>query len=127
MKPSETKGLRSHEDVLEAIVKTIDIPENLDHLARERYQSIGNWLDRDASTIKQYDPEVSPQGSFLLGTVIRPIGDADEYDIDLVCTLKSRKQDFSMAKLKGAVGTEIIRYAEAAKMKNEPEDRRRCG
>lgn len=126
MNPTKTKELRSHEDVLEAIAEAIDIPEHLEQVARERYQSIGNWLDRDASTIKQYDPEVSPQGSFLLGTVIRPVGDADEYDIDLVCRLNATKQDLSMAELKKAVGVEIVGYATAHRMEKEPEDGRRC-
>lgn len=126
MNTTKTKELRSHEDVLEAIAEAIDIPEHLEQVARERYQSIGNWLDRDASTIKQYDPEISPQGSFLLGTVIRPVGDADEYDIDLVCRLNATKQDFSMAELKKAIGAEIVGYATAHRMEKEPEDGRRC-
>lgn len=126
MSQTKTKDLRSHEDVLEAIAEAIDIPDHLNEVARDRYQSIGNWLDRDASTIKQYDPEISPQGSFLLGTVIRPIGDLDTYDIDLVCRLNATKQDFSMAELKKAVGAEIIGYATAHRMEKEPEDGRRC-
>ena len=126
MNTTKTKKLRSHEDVLEAIAEAIDIPKHLEQVARDRYQSIGNWLDRDASSIKQFDPEVSPQGSFLLGTVIRPVGDADEYDIDLVCRLNATKQDFSMGELKKAVGVEIAGYATAHKMGKEPEDGRRC-
>jgi len=126
MNTPANKMLKNHEDVLEAIAEAIDIPEHLDQVARERYQSIGRWLDRENSTIKQYDPEVSPQGSFLLGTVIRPIGDADQYDIDLVCTLNGSKTEFSMASLKEAVGDEIIAYADTHGMKNKPEDGRRC-
>ena len=34
-----------------------------------------------------YNPEIYPQGSFLLGTVTRPLSDAEEYDIDLVSEL----------------------------------------
>lgn len=120
------KKLKSHEEVLEAIAEAIDIPEYLDEIARKRYASIGDWLDRKDSSIRRYDPEVSPQGSFLLGTVIRPVGDSDEYDVDLVCTLNVTKDDFTMAELKEAVGAEIKSYAKANAMKNEPEDGRRC-
>ena len=120
------KELRSHDDVLEAIAETIDIPEHLHKFANKRYKEIGKYLDRDDSKIKQYNPKISPQGSFLLGTVIRPVSDNDEYDIDLVCTLNATKQDFTMAGLKDAVGFEVIGYAKDRGMKNEPKNKRRC-
>ena len=123
---SNKKKLHSHNDVLEAIAEAIDIPEHLYEVACKRYQAIGNWLERDDSTIKQYNPKISPQGSFLLGTVIRPINDMDEYDIDLVCTLDATKQSFTMAALKRAVGVEVIGYTEAHNMKEKPKDKRRC-
>lgn len=126
MNATEDRKLTSHEDVLEAIAEAIDIPEHMEEKARGRYQAIGRWLDRDNSSIKQFDPEISPQGSFLLGTVIRPIGDADSYDIDLVCTLNGTKDVFSMAALKKSVGTEIVGYAQANSMNKAPEDGRRC-
>ena len=126
MNSTNDKKLQSHEDVLEAIADTIDVPEHLDQIARNRYRSLGEWLERDSSTIKQFAPDISPQGSFLLGTVIRPIGDTDEFDLDLVCTLNGAKSDFTMADLKNAVGTEIKSYAQANNMHNDPEDGRRC-
>ena len=120
------KELRSRDDVLEAIAEEIDIPEHLYKIADKRYKEIGKHLDRDDSKIKQYNPKISPQGSFLLGTVIRPVSDNDEYDIDLVCTLNATKQDFTMAELKHVVGVEVISYANARGMKNGPKDNRRC-
>lgn len=126
MNATTDRKLTNHEDVLEAIAETIDIPEHMEKKARDRYQAIGRWLDRNNSSIKQFDPEISPQGSFLLGTVIRPIGDADSYDIDLVCTLNGTKDVFSMAVLKKSVGTEIVDYANASSMNKAPEDGRRC-
>ena len=59
-----TKKLKNHNDVLEALAAAIDIPEYLDELARNRFRSLGDWLDREQSSIKQYDPSISPQGSF---------------------------------------------------------------
>lgn len=126
MNSKNPKELNSHEDVLEAIAEAIDIPEHMEQIARDRYQSLGAWLDRAESTIKKFDPDISPQGSFLLGTVIRPVGDADEFDIDLVCKLKGTKFEFSMASLKETVGAEIKSYAQAHGLENEPEDGRRC-
>ena len=125
MNSIETKGLRSHDDVLRAIAEAIDIPDHMGKLARERYESLGKWLDREESAIRKYEPEIFPQGSFLLGTAIRPIGDADEYDIDLVCRLNATKHDFTMKSLKDAVGKEIREYATKNGM-SEPENGRRC-
>lgn len=118
--------IKNHEDFLDATADAIGIsPEMAEH-AISRYKSIGDWFDRIASTITQYNPQVYSQGSFLLGTVIRPIGDADEFDIDLVCRLEGNTYDFSMQELKNLVGVELISYAETHSMKHEPEDKRRC-
>jgi len=118
--------IRDHESYLNEVADAIGISADMAERAVSRYKSIGEWLDRKASKIAQYDPHVYTQGSFLLGTVIRPIGDADEFDIDLVCKLNGNNYDFSMAELKQAVGSELHEYANAHSMKNEPEDKRRC-
>lgn len=122
----KAKSLQSHDDVLSAIADGIDIPEHLEDSARSSYKSIGEWLERESSTLRQYAPEISPQGSFLLGTVTRPVGDTDDYDIDVVCKLNAAKSDFTMAQLKAAVGAEIKSYAKAHGMNYEPIDGRRC-
>ncbi|WP_299882260.1 hypothetical protein [uncultured Sulfitobacter sp.] len=67
------KQISNHEEVLEAIAEALDIPEHLDALARKRYKSLGEWLERPQSGIRQFEPEIYPQGSFALGTVIRLI------------------------------------------------------
>lgn len=118
--------LQDHNDVLEKIAEILDIPESMLEKAIRSYQSMGNWLGRPESTLAQFDPMVSPQGSILLGTVIRPITDKDEFDVDLVCTLNATKRDFTQKSLKSAVGHEVELYAKSQKMKNPPEDGRRC-
>ncbi|WP_368514732.1 cyclic GMP-AMP synthase DncV-like nucleotidyltransferase [Rhizobium sp.] len=40
------------------------------------------------STVRQYDPQVYCQGSFRLGTAIRPLTDDEEYDVDSVCEFR---------------------------------------
>lgn len=117
---------KTHDDVLEEIAKALDIPEAQYEAAVSRYQSIGEWLDRKESTLAQYDPEISPQGSFLLGTVTRPLGDGDVYDVDLVCLLKALKQNITQKALKEAVGLEVAAYAKARNMLKQPEEHRRC-
>jgi hypothetical protein len=116
----------THDDVLEEIAEALDIPPTKLEEAKERYESLGAWLDRPESTLSAYDPEITPQGSILLGTVTRPLTQAEEYDIDLVCLLKASKFDFTQKSLKEAVGHEVLLYARAHNMDKKPDERRRC-
>lgn len=116
--------LRTHDDVLVALAEAIDIPDHLFEKATSRYQAIGRHLEQ--SSLSQYAPQISPQGSMLLGTVIRPLDDTDEFDIDLVCKLEANKKTFTQQSLKASVGEEIKAYAKANSMQNPPEEGKRC-
>ena len=80
------------------IASNLDISETMREKAETSYRAVGQWLGDcdDDSEVK-----IMPQGSFYLGTVIRPVSDADEYDIDLVCLLKNAKLSFSFETAKG--------------------------
>ena len=73
--------------LLEIIVEHIDVPKSYYDKAAERHTSLGKWLHRKESKVAAFDPDVRPQGSFRYGTVIRPVNDGDEYDLDNVCLL----------------------------------------
>ncbi|MCB1781664.1 MAG: nucleotidyltransferase [Candidatus Competibacteraceae bacterium] len=120
------KIARTHDDVLEEIAAALDIPPSKFEEAKERYEALGAWLDSPESTLSAYDPTITPQGSFLLGTVTRPLTEAEEYDVDLVCLLKASKTDFTQKSLKETVGVEIRAYARAHDMEKKPEEGRRC-
>lgn len=122
----DRKIAQSHDDVLEEIADALDIPTSKFEEAKSCYEAIGDWLDRDESSLAAYDPAISPQGSFLLGTVTRPLTETEEYDVDLVCLLKASKTDFTQKSLKEAVGHEVALYALAQNMKNPPKEGRRC-
>ena len=126
MTAHDTKIAKSHDDVLEEMADALDIPPSKFEEAKSRYESIGEWLDRPESSLAQYDPAISPQGSFLLGTVTRPLTDKEEYDVDLVCLLKASKAKFTQKSLKDAVGCEVASYAKARNMTKPPEEGRRC-
>lgn len=126
MAANDCKIAQTHDDVLEEIADALDIPPSKFEEAKRRYEAIGDWLDRDESSLAAYDPAISPQGSFLLGTVTRPLTETEEYDVDLVCLLKASKTDFTQKSLKEAVGREVALYARAQNMKNLPEEGRRC-
>ncbi|MFN8439233.1 MAG: nucleotidyltransferase [Caldilineaceae bacterium] len=112
-------------NIFEKLANWLDIPDSHFERAEQRYQSVGEWLNRDKSFIAQYEPSVFPQGSIRLGTVIKPLSNEDEYDIDLVCKLNASKEEFSQKTLKNLVGLELDMYVEAHNMASPKEERRR--
>lgn len=108
------------------IAESLDISEACFKEAEERYRAVGKWLERDGSIVEKYNPAIYTQGSFRLGTVIKPITDEEKYDIDLVCELNLTKKQVSQKLLKDLVGIEIRSYARANTMKNPAEEARRC-
>ncbi len=113
--------------LLEVIAKELDIPESYFKQAVERYESIGEWLERDKSIVTQFRPEIYPQGSFLLGTVTKPVSDLDEYDLDFVSELKSlEKTPITQEQLKNLVGDEIKSYANSHNIKSPVKESKRC-
>ncbi len=113
-------------DILRNLTEWLDIPETYFERAESRYQAIGEWLSRPKSTILIYNPDVFSQGSFSLGTVIRPVTNEDDYDIDLVCKLHTEKSDLSQERLKDLVGQELKSYVTARRMSSPATERRRC-
>lgn len=112
---------------LESLAEELEISDTRYEQAEERYQSLGRWLNRDASTLKKYGPTVYVQGSFGLGTVIKPLHADVEYDIDAVCELKLLdKSHLPQATLKTMVGNEIESYRRAQNMPKPLRDGRRC-
>lgn len=111
-------------DYIERLAAELDVPSSRYEEATRRYHSLGDWLGRDASTLKDFSPEVYVQGSFRLGTPIRPVNDEEHYDIDLVCELSLGKGHVSQRELKAMLGKEMSLYAEAYRMKEVSEGRR---
>lgn len=80
---TEKKKLLEH--FLIKIADNLDISTTMRDKAERSYRAVGEWLGNCSEST---DIHITPQGSFYLGTVIRPVSDKDEYDIDLVCLLK---------------------------------------
>lgn len=87
----------------------LDIPPALRAAATLEYERVGNWLAAHADGNAGW--KVYPQGSFLLNTVVRPVGQ-DEYDIDTVCRREIEKSATTQAELKFEVGEALERYVE---------------
>lgn len=118
---------KSAQDYLEALAEELEISETRYDQAHDRYQSLGKWLNRDVSSIKQYVPSIYAQGSFALGTVIRPYTDAEKYDVDVACELKRlSKSEFTQEQLKNLLGNEIEAYRRANNMIKPLKEKRRC-
>lgn len=94
--------------LLQGLAEALDISETQHEAAVEHYKAVGDWLNQSDSPIADHDPQIFPQGSFRLGTMIKPINDTDDYDIDLVCEMKRlSKDDVSQKTLKDMVGDRL--------------------
>ena len=69
---------------LDQFLKAIQVPQSKYEAANTSFKSICDWFQRDESTIRSELLESFLQGSFRLGTAIRPTTDEDDYDLDIV-------------------------------------------
>jgi hypothetical protein len=112
--------------VLEELAAALDIPPGKYRAAVERFTAVGNWLDAVNSPLKRYRPRVFPQGSFRLGTVVRPVarGREADYDIDLVCCLDAAQSGLEPRELKHLIGNRLKENATYREMLDK--EGRRC-
>lgn len=112
-------------DLLIDLIKLIEIPPSYYQLARDRYDSLGRFLD-ESPVLAGFNPQVYPQGSFQYGTVIRPILVTEEYDLDLVCQIEATKAAYTQRQIKHLIGGEIKRYAKENDFKSPAKEKKRC-
>jgi len=119
---------RQEELVLENIVELLELPSSAYQKAKDRYDDLGKWFNRDESLLKNHDVHIFPQGSFRLGTAIRPLNDDEEYDLDLACKARRgiTKRTHSQFDLKELIGNELETYRVARSIKSEKDEKRRC-
>lgn len=113
------------DNLLEDLVEELQVPPSRYEQAERSYKALGEWFHRPESTLREGDPDVYVQGSFRLGTAIKPASDEEDYDIDMVCRLDYEKSSISQAEFKRRVGVEIKAYAKRHGM-SKPDDCRRC-
>ena len=97
---------------LENLAETLDIAPSKYQQAVERYRKIGLWL-KEVNCEKCFDePRIYPQGSFRLGTVVRPIreGKESDYDIDIVCQLQIGKNGTNPKEMKKLIGDRLNKH-----------------
>lgn len=111
-------------DILEELGNVLDITEKQHAEVVNRYQGVGNWLAQSDSSLSAYKPEIIPQGSFLLGTSIKPVHEDDELDVDLVCRLEGKQADWCQYDLKQKIGQRLVDSGKYGNMLDE--EGRRC-
>jgi Cyclic GMP-AMP synthase DncV-like, nucleotidyltransferase domain len=106
--------------VLHNLSDTLDISETDYEVAKNHYHAVGDWLNGEDSPIADLKPEIYPQGSFRLGTVIKPLENQEDYDIDLVCVLQNlNKEKVNQKELKALVGDRLKSHDGYRKMIEE--------
>lgn len=101
----------------------LDIPDDVYEDAVVEYERVAEWLHSEDSPLRQYEPEIFAQGSFRLGTSVRPITSDGEYDIDLVCRLNISRVATTQKQLKHKIGDRLKAHEEFKAMLKES---RRC-
>ncbi len=126
-----TTGTRDQlSDLLEQVARSLDIPDNVHEEAVRKYDELGHWLEEKDKEQGRREPRIYPQGSFLLGTVVRPISDEADYDIDLVYERDLRKSSITQQQLKDEAGEHLESFVDFLKASHreapELEPGRRC-
>lgn len=104
------------DELLTKTASVLDIPDHVYEDATLKYEDVGEWLGANDSDLLPYEPDIYVQGSFRLGTVVRPINTEDEYDIDLVCHLDISKEQTTQEDLKEMVGSRLKKRGDLAKI-----------
>lgn len=110
---------------IKTLIEDIEVPDSEYERAVNRYNSIASYISD--SDMREDEPEIYLQGSFKLGTAIKPLTEDGSYDIDLVCNIsKLTKQNITQSNLKKKIGVIVKNYASSNNMKSSAEDGKRC-
>ncbi|ANU54569.1 nucleotidyltransferase [Acutalibacter muris] len=82
------------------VIESLDITPTMFDNATDKYQAIAKFL-----ASKGVDADIYPQGSFALGTVVRPVTRTPDagYDLDLICQLRKDREEQSPGELRSEV------------------------
>ena len=83
----------------EEIADELNIPDAVLENAERSYKALGEYIQNHLDGVEVV---FFPQGSMNLGTIIKPISDDDDYDLDAVCKLKYKYNNPS--ELKNPIG-----------------------
>lgn len=110
---------------IKSLIEELDVSDSKYEKATQRYNSIADYIKN--SELSSYRPDIYLQGSFKLGTAIKPLTEDGVYDIDIVCNFTGlRREGQSQFSLKYDLGKIVKSYAKSQSMSNDPEESKRC-
>ena len=115
---------RELSELLNHLVRALDVPEEMYATAVSHYGRVGRWLVDHPSSLAPHAEDVYVQGSFRIGTAIRPLTEADEYDIDCVAPLNLDRETTSKDELKRLIGDRLRESPEYRRLLEK--EKRRC-
>lgn len=98
------------EDILDVLGENLSITEAQHEAAVRSYKAVGNWLTNEDSKLTNYNPVISPQGSFIIGTTIQTIDSDGDMDLDIVCELNGKRPEWTQKDVKQIVGEQLIKH-----------------
>lgn len=102
-----TVSQRSYfEDIFKSFCEALDITKAQYDALKTSYNAVGNHLMKDASFIG-CKTIVSPQGSLRLGTIIKPISEDGDIDVDLVFRIVNKNESWTQKIIKDLVGASL--------------------
>lgn len=72
--------------IFDNLADGLNITQTMMQKAEKAYSALGEHIKKSN---EEWDVIVYPQGSFQLGTVIKPVNDEEQYDVDLVVLVKT--------------------------------------
>ena len=114
--------------IIQEIAGALDIPDSAYEKAEARYKDLGEWFSRKEVRCYAFSPHIYTQGSFRLGTVVRPVDDDGEYDLDLGCRLRVgvTKNTYTQEQLKNLIGSDLEEYRIARGIQKKRQEKSRC-
>lgn len=105
------------DSILLCVAKSLDLTKTDREKIVRTYNYVGEWLTQELSI----EINVYPQGSFNLGTEIRPVNEKLDFDLDIVCELMEFKG--GAGDLKKGIGN-ALKNNESFKVRLDREGRR---
>lgn len=104
------------EALLGEIAETLQLPTTLDAEVRQHYRALADYLAN--SKLGRWSPSLYAQGSFRIGTTVKPKG-SDEFDLDFVCELapSAKQEPGTLYGLVAGVIEESDRYGQRSERK----------
>lgn len=92
--------------IFTSLSQNLDITKTQYENLTKSYSAVGKYLEEDP-IFAPYHPVITPQGSLRLGTIIQPINDNDDLDVDLVYRLIGKRPNWTQYDIKYRVGQRL--------------------